>query len=89
MNYMIHKQLQKLKENWLLITLFLVALIFFSGINPVSSGFSKIGSTVDYAMAEPSNVDVPRPSSSRMTKECLVANLRMVDVSASSTKKVD
>ena len=52
---MIQKQLHKLKENWLLVALFLVAIIFVSGINPVSSGFSKVGSTMEYAMAEPSD----------------------------------
>mmetsp|Transcript_7278 Transcript_7278/g.10932 ORF Transcript_7278/g.10932 Transcript_7278/m.10932 type:complete len:235 (+) Transcript_7278:170-874(+) len=40
-------------------------------------------------MAVPSKVDVPRPSSSRMARECGVAWCRMLAVSDSSTKKVD
>jgi hypothetical protein len=41
------------------------------------------------AMAVPSKVDVPRPSSSRMTSERAVAFLRITLVSLNSTKKVD
>mmetsp|Transcript_3027 Transcript_3027/g.10132 ORF Transcript_3027/g.10132 Transcript_3027/m.10132 type:complete len:227 (+) Transcript_3027:1054-1734(+) len=42
-----------------------------------------------YAIAIPSNVAVPLPSSSRITSERGVALLRMSDVSSSSTRKVD
>lgn len=40
-------------------------------------------------MATPSWVLVPLPSSSRITRERGVADLRIVDVSESSTMKVD
>ena len=44
--------------------------------------------TTAQAIAVPSYVAVPRPSSSTRTSECLVACLRIVDVSLSSTKNV-
>ena len=44
--------------------------------------------TTAHAIAVPSYVAVPRPSSSTRTRECLVACLRIVDVSLSSTKNV-
>lgn len=46
-------------------------------------------SRTEPAMATPSCVLVPRPSSSRITRERGVADLRIVDVSESSTMKVD
>ena len=41
------------------------------------------------AIAVPSNVDVPLPSSSMITNERLVAPRTAAEVSASSTKNVD
>ena len=53
---MIQKQLHKLKENWLLVALFLVVLIWVSGMNPISTGISSGFNKMEYAMAEPSMV---------------------------------
>ena len=45
--------------------------------------------TTAEAIATPSNVEVPRPNSSKITKEFELASCKMVEVSESSTKKVD
>jgi len=51
--------------------------------------FAERWSSTAAAIAAPSDVAVPRPSSSRATRLAGVALLRAAAVSASSTKKVD